>query len=84
MSLNGVKEAAVVGAENSITGQVPYAYVIAEEEVSSGDIIGHCKQNLAHYKVPRRVEFVYELPKNSLGKVLRRVLRDGLRGEVKP
>ncbi len=84
MSLNGVKEAAVVGAENSITGQVPCAYVIAEEEVSSGDIIGHCKQNLAHYKVPRRVEFVYDLPKNSLGKVLRRVLRDGLRGEVKP
>ncbi|MDD4835515.1 MAG: AMP-binding protein [Dethiosulfovibrio sp.] len=84
MSLNGIREAAVVGAENSMTGQVPCAYVIAEEGVSSGDVVGHCKQNLAHYKVPRRVEFVEELPKNSLGKVLRRVLRDGLRGEIKP
>lgn len=84
LSLGGVQEVAVVGSENSMTGQVPYAYVIAEEGVSSGDVIGHCKRNLAHYKVPRKVEFVDDLPKNSLGKVLRRVLRDALRGEVKP
>lgn len=76
LSLKGVKEAAVVGSASSISGQFPQAYVIAEEGVLSSDIVAHCKKKLAHYKVPRKVKFVQSLPKNSLGKVLRRVLRD--------
>nr|WP_321500379.1 AMP-binding protein [uncultured Dethiosulfovibrio sp.] len=82
VSFPGVKEAAVVGCSNSMSGQVPLGYVIAEgEDISSSDLIAYCKERLAHYKVPRKIHFVQDLPRNSLGKVLRRVLRDELSGK---
>jgi long-chain acyl-CoA synthetase len=40
-------------------------------------LIAHCRQHLTGYKVPRRVEFRSELPKSNVGKILRRLLRDG-------
>jgi len=40
-------------------------------------LIAHCRQSLANYKVPRRVEFSeIELPKSGSGKILKRILRD--------
>ncbi|MEO1643854.1 MAG: hypothetical protein AAFR67_01610, partial [Chloroflexota bacterium] len=46
------------------------------------DIIAHCKQNLATFKVPLSVEFVDELPRNAAGKVLKRTLREQFTGET--
>ena len=43
--------------------------------LSADDVIGHVKSRLAGFKVPKRVEFVAELPKNSAGKILKRSLR---------
>jgi len=39
-------------------------------------LISHCRENLTAYKIPREVEFLNELPKSPVGKVLRRELRD--------
>ena len=48
----------------------------ARGKVSEEDIIAFCSQNLAHYKVPKIVEFRGELPKTDVGKVSRRELRE--------
>ena len=44
------------------------------------DVRAHCRENLIGYKIPRRVEFRANLPKTSVGKVLRRTLRDEVLG----
>ena len=45
--------------------------------LSADDLIAHCRRSLAHYKVPRRVEFSQtELPKSGSGKILKRILRE--------
>jgi acyl-CoA synthetase (AMP-forming)/AMP-acid ligase II len=45
--------------------------------VSVDELLAHCRQSLANYKVPRRVEFSEsELPKSGSGKILKRVLRE--------
>ena len=47
-----------------------------DEGVSQEELIEHCRQRLASFKRPESVEFVDELPRNPLGKVLKRVLRE--------
>ncbi len=73
----GVATSAVIGIRHAVTGEVPKAFVIPKEgaEVSAQSLVAYCKEQLAHYKVPRKVEFVTELPLSSVGKVLRRELR---------
>ena len=75
-----VQTAVVVGTPNDIAGEVPKAFIVRKEDAESAaitetDLIKFCKARLSHYKVPRSVEFVTELPLSSTGKVLRRVLR---------
>jgi len=81
----GVLMAAVVGAPHHLTGEYPLGFVrLREEKVppSEKELIGFCKERLAHYKVPRKILFVPELPLSSVGKVLRRKLRDNyIRGK---
>jgi long-chain acyl-CoA synthetase len=73
----GVAMSAVIGIPNAVSGEVPKAFVIPREgmELSAQSLVAYCKEHLAHYKVPRKVEFVSELPLSSVGKVLRRELR---------
>ncbi len=73
----GVLMSAVIGIPNAVSGEVPKAFVIPREgaDLSAQGLIAYAKENLAHYKVPRKVEFVTELPLSSVGKVLRRELR---------
>jgi len=81
--MEGVKEAVVIGVENPVSGEVPMAFVILEEGASLGgnDIISRCKEKMAHYKVPRKVRFVSELPLSAVGKVLKRTLREQVSGQ---
>lgn len=74
---NGVLEVAVVGIPNDFWGEVPTAYIVKDIQTSltEEEIIQHCKEKLASYKIPE-VVFMDELPKNALGKVLKRELRD--------
>ncbi|MBQ3402551.1 MAG: AMP-binding protein [Synergistaceae bacterium] len=78
-----VHQAVVVGMPHDINGQIPKAYVILEEgaEANDRDIIRYAKEHLAHFKVPRSVEFVSEFPLSGTGKILRRVLRDRAAGK---
>ena len=48
---------------------------LGQETLSEEEVIAHCKEKLAAYKVPRLVEFREELPKTMVGKVLRKELR---------
>lgn len=72
-----VREAIVVGKPDSYRGETVKAFVKlkAGSSVSSEQLIEFAKQYLAPYKVPKEIEFLSELPKSSVGKLLRRMLR---------
>ncbi|GAA1944237.1 FadD3 family acyl-CoA ligase [Amycolatopsis minnesotensis] len=76
--LGGVSEVAVVGMPDQRLGEVGLAHVVPSpgHELDEDTVLGHCRELLANYKVPRRVRFVTELPRNASGKVLKRVLRE--------
>ena len=73
-----VQEAAVVGIPDSYRGEIVKAYVVLREgqEVTEKEMRTYCEERLAKYKVPRKLEFRSELPKSTIGKVLKRVLID--------
>ena len=61
-------------------GQQIKAYVVLQSEargkISEEEILEFCRQNLAHYKVPKIIELRGELPKTDVGKISRRELRE--------
>jgi acyl-CoA synthetase (AMP-forming)/AMP-acid ligase II len=73
---DAVAEAAVIGVEDEKFGQRLKAFVALNDgkDSSEDELQGYVKKNLARYKVPREVEFLDELPRNSTGKVLKRKL----------
>jgi fatty-acyl-CoA synthase len=75
-----VKEAVVVGRPDERDGEVPVAFVVRAAAVTAEEIVRHCGMALAPYEVPREVRFVDAIPRNAVGKPLRRVVRDGLSG----
>jgi long-chain acyl-CoA synthetase len=74
----GVLEAAVVGVPSSRWGETPLAFVVFRPGAAptSAELIAFCRERLAHYKCPTRVEPAGALPRNPSGKVLRRQLRE--------
>lgn len=72
-----VLEAAVVAKHDDVWGEKPCAFVTLKdgESIVEKDIITFCRENLAHYKVPKHVVFG-ELPKTSTGKIQKFVLRE--------
>jgi long-chain acyl-CoA synthetase len=74
----GVLEVAAVGVPDERTGEAVKLFVVRKDpSLSREAIIAHCKENLTAYKVPHLIEFRDELPKTNVGKILRRMLRDG-------
>ncbi len=73
-----VQEAAVYGAAHRLRGERVYADVVprANTAPTPEDIVAFCREHLAPYKVPHRVNIVEALPKSATGKMLKRVLRD--------
>ncbi|HEY91484.1 MAG TPA: long-chain-fatty-acid--CoA ligase [Dehalococcoidia bacterium] len=73
-----VEEAAVIGIPDDEWGEVPMCVVVLKEGQSAteDEIIEYCRTALASYKRPRRIAFTEELPRNQMGKVLKRLLRD--------
>ncbi|HLQ07124.1 MAG TPA: long-chain fatty acid--CoA ligase [Nitrososphaerales archaeon] len=75
-----VKEAAVVGIPDQYMGETVKAFIVLKDPSSKdraeSEILEFCKGKLAKYKVPRMVEFVPDLPKTLVGKVLKRKLKE--------
>ena len=73
-----VYEAAVIGVPHPKWVETPKAYVVLHKdaELTSEQLVAHCREYLARFKMPRHVEFVDELPRNPTGKVLKTVLKE--------
>ncbi|GHJ38644.1 AMP-binding protein [Streptomyces sp. TS71-3] len=74
-----VREAAVVGVPDGYRGETVKAYVSLRPGAAADpdELAGYCRERLAAYKYPRRVEILPDLPKTTSGKILRRELRAG-------
>lgn len=72
-----ILEAAVVGVPDAIMGEEVKAYIVLkpQEQMTIDEVRDFCRQNLASFKVPRYVEFIDELPKNIIGKTLKKHLK---------
>jgi long-chain acyl-CoA synthetase len=88
--LAGVQDAVVIGVPDKYRGETVKAFVVRApgSKLTEDDVVAHCQASLTAYKVPKLVEFRTELPRNTVGKVLRRVLVDEERarqaGETRP
>lgn len=72
-----VVEAAAIGIPHDVSGEIVKLVVVRKtESLSEKDLIAHCRIHLTGYKIPKKVEFIDELPKSNVGKILRRELRD--------
>jgi fatty-acyl-CoA synthase len=76
-----VQEVAVVGMPDEKWGETPHAFVVRtlDAEVTEAELIAFARERMAHFKAPRRVHFVAELPKTATGKIQKYVLREGRR-----
>jgi len=74
-----VAEAGVAGIPDNTKGEAVKAWVVLRtgQTATEADLRAFCRQTLAPYKVPSRIEFRSELPKTMVGKVLRRALKEG-------
>jgi long-chain acyl-CoA synthetase len=74
-----IKEAGVVGIPDEFTGEAVKAFVVLKDpskKLTEQAVTDFCLERLAKFKAPKKVEFVQELPKTLIGKVLRRKLRE--------
>ena len=73
-----IKETAVVGIGNKLRGEYVKAFIVLKEgeECTRKELVKYLRDHIAGYKVPREFQFINELPKNSAGKILKRVLQE--------
>ena len=80
-----VADVATIGVPDTEWGESVLAVVELQAGVSGSrelvaELISHCRSQLAHFKCPRSVDFVTELPRQDNGKIYKRVLRERYRG----
>jgi len=76
-TMPGMVECACVGVPDDQSGEAVKLFAVTNDESITADSIREfCKENLTGYKVPKHVAFLEELPKSTVGKILRRELRD--------
>ena len=77
MMHEGVLEVAAVGKRSGADGEIVKIFVARKSPgLTESGLLAHCRANLTGYKIPREIEFMDELPKSNVGKILRRELRD--------
>ncbi|QNN54256.1 AMP-binding protein [Nocardioides mesophilus] len=76
MSHAAVREVAVIGIPDEKWGELVTALVVSGDDVTAEELIAHCRQYLAGYKCPKRIDFVDELPRTATGKLQKFKLRE--------
>ena len=78
-----VQEVAVVGMPDEKWGETPHAFVVRapQSTVTEAELVEYAREHMAHFKAPRKFEFIDQLPKTATGKIRKYVLR-GDRGAV--
>lgn len=73
-----IMEACTIGLPHEYRGETVKAFIVVNpgESLTEEEVAAYCKDNLAVYKVPKIIEFIDELPKSAVGKILRRKLKD--------
>jgi len=73
-----ILEACCIGVPDEYRGETVKAYIVVQpgENLTKEEVISYCREKLAAYKVPKEIEFIDELPKSAIGKILRRELRE--------
>ena len=76
--LDGVSESAVIGVPHADFGEAVVAVIVPGPDSAMQElvVIDYCKGQIANFKVPKRVFFVDELPRNAMGKVQKNLLRE--------
>jgi long-chain acyl-CoA synthetase len=73
----GILESACVGVNDDRTGEAVKLFIVkTDPSITEADVIAFCRKGLTGYKIPKYVVFIDEIPKSSVGKLLRRSLRD--------
>ena len=73
-----VRDSAVVGVADDRWGEVGIAFVVVDRDTTEDELLAHCRERLARFKVPKAVRFVDEIPRNSMGKIQKSELRAGV------
>jgi len=77
VEMDGILEAAAIGIPHERSGEIVKIFVVrTDPNITEQDVLDHCRANLTNYKRPKIIEFRDDLPKTTVGKVLRRALRD--------
>ena len=73
-----ILEACTIGIPHDYRGETVKAFIVVKEgeKLTEDEVIKYCKENLAAYKVPKIIEFIDDLPKSAVGKILRRKLKE--------
>jgi len=82
-NFSGIKASAVIGIFDEKSGEIPIIYIELEEDHENFDesnLKQYMREHLANFKIPKQIHIIDELPKNATGKVLKRVLKDKLKG----
>ena len=75
-AMPGILESACVGVPSEKSGEAVRLFAVkSDESVTEDDVRNFCRERLSGYKVPKQVLFIDELPKSSVGKILRRELK---------
>ena len=76
--LDQVAEVAAIGVPDEKTGEAIRLFISVADgaELTAEQVITHCRSGLAGYKVPKQIKFLEELPKSTVGKILRKDLRE--------
>jgi len=78
-----IKDAAVIGTQDDLRGEAVVAYIVLkdpENQFYKKELLRWMRESLAAYKLPRRIVVVDDLPRNSTGKILKRVLKEQVGG----
>ncbi len=73
-----ILEACTVGVPDEYCGETVKVYIVTQsgKTLTEAEVTVFCREKLAAYKVPKQIEFIGELPRSTVGKILRKDLRD--------